>query len=178
ARVLEQRYGFKTRVLIDARRADILQALNDLRSQLTENDNLLVFYAGHGHLDEKINRTYWIPVDGHLDNNVEWISTVAITDSVGAMSAKHVLLVIDSCFSGALTRSALARLESGMSPEARQHWLEVMASKRSRTVLSSGEVKPVLDAGGGRHPVFAKAWLDILEEDRYVMEGQRIYNEV
>ena len=175
ARVLEQRYGFKTRLLIDARRADVLQALNDLRAQLTENDNLLVFYAGHGHLDEKINRTYWIPVDGQLDNNVEWISTVAITDSVGAMSAKHVLLVIDSCFSGALTRSAL---ESGMSPEARQHWLEVMASKRSRTVLSSGEVKPVLDAGGGRHSVFAKAWLDILQENRDVIEGQRIYNEV
>jgi len=73
-----------------------------------------------------------------------------------------VLLVVDSCYSGALTRSALAQLEAGMSDEARAHWLEVVAAKRSRTVLSSGDVKPVLDMGGGQHTVFARSWLDVV----------------
>ncbi|MGH7264835.1 MAG: caspase family protein [Candidatus Rokuibacteriota bacterium] len=178
AELLRTKYGFKTKVLINARRVEILQALNELRNQLTDKDNLLIYYAGHGYLDEKINRAYWIPIDGELDSNVEWISTVAITDLVGAISAKHVLLVVDSCYSGALTRSALARLEAGTSDEAREHWLQVVASKRSRTVLSSGDVKPVLDMGGGEHSVFARAWLDVLRTNQGVLEGQRIYREI
>jgi uncharacterized caspase-like protein len=178
ADLLKGKYGFKTRVLVNAGRYAILQALNELRAQLTEKDNLLIYYAGHGYLDEKINRAYWIPVDGQLDSNVDWISTVQITDLVSAMSAKQILLVVDSCYSGALTRSALARIEAGMSEEARQHWLGVMAAKRSRTVLSSGDVKPVLDVGGGPHSVFARAWLDVLKENDDVLEGQRLYREI
>jgi hypothetical protein len=178
AEILEKRYGFKTRVLLNAGRYDILQALNDLRNKMTEKDNLLIYYAGHGYLDEKINRAYWIPVDADLDSNTEWISTVAITDMVNAISAKHVLLVVDSCYSGALTRSALTRLEAGLSDEAREHWLETMVSKRSRTVLSSGDLKPVLDSGGGEHSVFARAWLDVLSKNDDVLEGERLYREI
>jgi predicted nucleic acid-binding Zn-ribbon protein len=178
ATLLERRYGFKTRTLLNAKRFDILQAMNELRNQLTEKDWLVIYYAGHGYLDEKINRAYWVPVDGALDSNTEWISTVAITDLIGAMSANHVLLVVDSCYSGALTRSALARLEAGSSAEARQHWLEVVATKRSRTVLSSGDLKPVLDSGGGQHSVFARAWLDVLGKNDDVLEGQRLYREI
>jgi hypothetical protein len=178
AELLRQRYGFKTRLLINATRYDVLQALNELRNELTEEDNLLIYYAGHGYLDEKINRAYWIPVDGALDSNADWITTVAITDLVGAISAKHVLIVADSCYAGALTRSALARLEAGMTDEARRHWLQVVASKRSRTVLTSGDVKPVLDIGGGAHSVFGRAWLDVLSRNDDVLEGQRLYREI
>ena len=47
-RLLRNKYGFKTTLLIDADRYDILSALNQLREQLTEEDNLLIYYAGHG----------------------------------------------------------------------------------------------------------------------------------
>jgi hypothetical protein len=53
-----------------------------------------------------------------------------------------------------------------------------MASKRSRTVLTSGGLAPVLDAGGGKHSVFAKALLDVLEANGEVLEAQRLYREV
>jgi hypothetical protein len=53
------------------------------------------------------------PVDGEVDSNANWISTFAITDFLSAISAKHVLVVADTCYAGALTRSALARLEAG-----------------------------------------------------------------
>jgi uncharacterized caspase-like protein len=136
------------------------------------------YYAGHGQLDDKIGRDYWIPIDGEIDSNANWISTIAITDIIGAISAKHVLVVADTCYAGALTRSSLARLEAGMSDEARYHWLKTMAEKRSRTVLTSGDLKPVLDSGGGKHSVFAKAFLDVLRENNDILEGQRIYQEV
>jgi uncharacterized caspase-like protein len=178
AAMLGRRYGFKTTVLLNATRFDILQALNELRKTLTENDNLLIYYAGHGHFEKKIERGYWVPVDGHTDSDVNWISTFAITDILSAMSARHVLVVADSCYSGALTRSALARLEAGMTAEAREHWFKTMVEKRSRTVLSSGGLQPVLDSGGGEHSVFAKAFLDVLTNNTEILEGQRLGLEV
>jgi uncharacterized caspase-like protein len=178
AEVLSKKYGFKTKVLLNATRFDILQALNDLRKTLTENDNLLVYYAGHGHFERQIQRGYWVPVDSETDSDVNWISTFAITDVLSAMSARHVLIVADSCYSGALTRSALAKLEAGMSNEARDHWLKSTAEKRSRTVLSSGGLEPVLDSGGGNHSVFAKAFLDVLASNTEILDGQHLGLEV
>ena len=178
AEILANKYGFKTRVLMNATRYDILQALNELRKELTEKDSLVVYYAGHGHYDEKIQRGYWVPVDGDTDSNVNWISTFAITDILSAMSAVHVLVVADSCYSGALTRSALARLEAGATEEAKRHWLKVLLEKRSRTVLSSGDLQPVLDSGGGNHSVFAKAFLDVLKDNDELLTGQRLYDQV
>ena len=176
--ILRRKYGFKTKVLLDATRFDIIQALNDLRKTLSEKDNLLIYYAGHGHWEKQIQRGYWIPVDGHKDSDVNWISTVALTDILSAMSARHVLVVADSCYSGALTRSALARLEAGMTTEAREHWLKTIAEKKSRTVLSSGGLQPVLDSGGGDHSVFAKAFLDVLTSNAEILEGQRLGLEI
>lgn len=178
AEVLSRQYGFKTKVLLNATRFDILQALNDFRKTLTDKDNLLVYYAGHGHFEKQIQRGYWVPVDSATDSDVNWISTFAITDALSAMSARHVLVVADSCYSGALTRSALARLEAGMSNEAREHWLESIAKQRSRTVLSSGGLQPVLDTGDGNHSVFAKAFLDVLASNTEILDGQHLGLEV
>ncbi len=176
--VLRTQYGFKTRLLIDATRYQILSALNHYREQLTEKDNLLIYYAGHGDLDKVNLRGYWLPVDAEPDNTANWISNVAITDILNAMSAKQILVIADSCYSGALTRSAIARLQAGQSNEARFNWLRLMAKKRSRTVLTSGELKPVLDAGGGDHSVFAKALLEVLQANKDILEGQKLYREV
>jgi uncharacterized caspase-like protein len=178
AEVLEKRYGFETKTLINATKFDILDELNELRKELTEKDNLLIYYAGHGHLEEKISRGYWVPVDGEIDSNAKWISTIDISDILNLMSVKHVILVSDSCYSGAFTRSALTRPKAGMSDEARLRWFKVMSGKRSRTVLTSGSLKPVLDGGGGGHSVFAKAFLSVLRENNEIFEGQHLYKEV
>jgi hypothetical protein len=178
AAVLSDRYGFRVTLLRDATRYDILSALNRLRGELDENDNLLVYYAGHGDLDQSNMRGYWLPVDAERDSNANWISNTAITDVLNTMSALHVLVISDSCYSGSLTRSALAQLDPGMSDEARSTWVRAMASKRSRTALTSGGLAPVLDQGGGAHSVFARALLEVLEQNQGVLEGQRLYREL
>ena len=176
--LLERRYGFAVTTLRDATRYQILSALGELRKTLTENDNLLVYYAGHGEYDDVNLRGHWLPVDAEADNTANWISTVEITDSVNRMSARHVLIIADSCYSGALTRSAQTELDPGLSETARQRWLAVIAKARSRTVLTSGGVKPVLDGGGGEHSVFANALIEALSDNREVLEGYRLYQRV
>lgn len=179
ADLLKSKYGFKqTIVLKDATRYDIITSLNKLRASLTDKDNLLVYYAGHGELD-RINMTgQWLPVDAEPDNTANWISNSSLTELVNAISAKRVMVVADSCYSGILARSALATLEVGRSEDARVTWLEKMLKKRSRTVLTSGGVAPVLDEGGGDHSVFARALIEALDSNVDVMEGQRLFRQV
>lgn len=178
ARVLESKYGFDVVLLIDGTRYQILSALNDMRAKLTEEDNLLIYYAGHGELDQKNMRGQWLPVDAEPGSSANWISNISITDVLNTMNARHVLVIADSCYSGALTRSALARLDAGMTQDAREAWLRAMASKRSRTALTSGGLEPVLDAGGGAHSIFARVVLEVLESNDQVLEGQRLFQEV
>jgi hypothetical protein len=176
--VLKTRYGFEVTTLLNATRYQILSELNRLRNVLTEKDNLLVYYAGHGELDRVNQRGFWLPVDAEPDSDANWISSVSITDILNAMSVKHAMVIADSCYSGAMTRSSIGRLDAGMSDDARNRWLQSIAAARSRTVLTSGGVKPVLDGGGGRHSVFAQILLQILTNNTEVIEAQRVFLEL
>jgi TPR repeat protein len=178
ADILARKYGFKVTLLTNATRYELLSALNKLRSELTDRDNLLIYYAGHGEIDRANLRGHWLPVDAEPNSDANWISNVSITDLLNAMSVKHALVIADSCYAGTLTRSSIGQLESGVSDDARVKWLKAIAQARVRTVLTSGGVQPVMDGGGGEHSVFAKSLLDVLRDNEDVLEAQRIYREV
>jgi predicted nucleic acid-binding Zn-ribbon protein len=176
--LLRERYGFKTKILLNANRHAIMSALNELNQQLTEQDNLLIYYAGHGEIDQKSKSAYWLPVDSEAGNTANWISSQSITEYLSIMPARHVMVVADSCYSGALTGSAVARLPDGMDDAKRQRWLKAMNSRKARTVLTSGGVKPVMDQGGGSHSVFANAFLKVLRGNKRVIEDYDIFRDV
>ncbi|MGB0747596.1 MAG: caspase family protein [Magnetospiraceae bacterium] len=172
AEVLETRYGFETTVLRNATRRDILKAMSDLRRTLTEDDSLLVYYAGHGILDEDAERGYWLPVDAEEDVKANWISTADVTDLLKATDAWHALVVADSCYSGTLIRGGLTPIRGSGS---RLALLKRLAQKRSRTVITSGGLEPVSDGGGGEHSVFARALIDALQDNNEVIEAQGLF---
>lgn len=176
--VLRDQYQFEVRTLINATRYDILAALNRYRKELTDKDNFLLFFAGHGEMVAQNKRGYWLPVDADPDSDVNWLPNYQITDILNIMSAKQVLVIADACYSGALTRSTMARLEAGRSDTAQADWYKTLSQKRSRRVLSSGELKPVLDSDGGNHSIFARALLHVLEKNNGVIEGVQLYQQV
>ncbi len=177
--LLRERYGFKTKLLINANRHEIMTALNEMNKRLTDKDNLLIYYAGHGEIDKATQNAYWLPTDAETGNTANWISSQSITEYLSIMPARHVMVVADSCYSGALTGSAIAKLPDGMDESKRDKWLKVMNSRKARTVLTSGGVKPVLDAGGGDHSIFANAFLKVLRGNKkQVMEDYDVFREV
>ncbi len=176
--VLKDKYGFQVTLLLDADRTQILSALNDYRKSLSKADNLLIYYAGHGELVVKSNQGYWLPVDAEPDNTVNWLPTYQVTEIMNLIAAKHVIVIADTCYSGSLTRSTLTRLDSGKTDEEYQNWLKQLAKNQSRIVLSSGELKPVLDSGDGTHSVFAKSLIEILRANDEILRGIDLHSEL
>lgn len=170
--VLKRSYGFKVTMLTDATRSDILLALESLREHLTAQDNLLIYYAGHGWLDEDADEGYWLPIDAQRENSVNWVSNSSVTSTLKAIIAKHVLVVADSCYSGKLAR--------GLHIVKRTpDYLVRISQKRVRTVLCSGGLEPVLDSGGkGGHSVFAAQFIDALEENKDVILGSELFSKI
>jgi ankyrin repeat protein/uncharacterized caspase-like protein len=174
AQLLDHMYGFTVTLLTNATRAEIISALDSLRMRLGERDNLLIYYAGHGVLDTGEGRGYWLPVNARQDSRVHWLSNTTITDALKAMPARHVLVVADSCYAGALMRGIEVVEQQRHSD--REAYVARLIEKRSRTVLTSGGLEPVLDSGGGQHSVFAKAFLTVLQENADILEGQQLFS--
>ncbi len=172
SKLLKEEYDFEVNLLTDATRYDILKSLGQFRRRLTENDNFLIYYAGHGILDKRAERGYWLPTDAEQSFKANWISTTEISDSLKALEPKHIMVVADSCYSGTLVRG------SGLTTnelDNKKSLIKRLLSKKSRTVLTSGGLEPVIDSGGDGHSVFAQAFLDVLNENENVLEGQRLF---
>ena len=164
---LHDDYGYEVETLLDASRSDILQSFSNLRGRLTKKDNLLIYYAGHGWLDIEADEGYWLPIDATQADEVYWISNATISSTVKAIQAKHVIVVADSCYSGKMTR--------GIAMNKRNpNYLERLARKRARVVLTSGGLEPVED-GSGQHSIFASAFLQALRENDGVLEGHQLF---
>jgi len=175
AGVLREQYGFTVTLLLNANRYEMLSALNAVRARLTEDDNLLVYYAGHGQLDRVNQRGHWLPVDAEPESPANWISNISVTDILNAMAVQQLLVVADSCYSGAMTRSAVTRLEPGLSDDGRAQAIQTMARKRSRLLLTSGGVEPVVDTTGGPHSPFAQSFLELLRRNQGVLPAQELF---
>ena len=139
--ILQSRYTFEAAnidTLYNRSREDIMQAILYRCNTLFENDNLLIFYAGHGTAEKDQFGDvdgYWIPVSAKLGVISTYISANDINVSLKRSKAKHILLVADACFSGAFTRS----LPGANIAIQKQYKV------RSRKVMTSGNMELVSD---------------------------------
>ena len=176
AEVLTTKYGFKVELLLNATRYQIMTALNGLRERLTEEDNLLVYYAGHGRMDGE--QAYWQPIDAEEGNPANWIPSEVVTEHLDLVPAKHLFLVADSVYSGLRTRSAIAQLPVGMTDEQRFFHIKLLLDKRSRLVLTSGDEQPQPAAAPEGHSRFSTAFLEVLEGNDGILEASRVYQQL
>ncbi len=172
SKLLEKNYGFKVQRLINPNRSEIIYSLSKLRRTMTRNDNLLIYYAGHGWLDKQAQEGYWLPVDASQENEANWVSNSTITANIRALTAKHIMVIADSCYSGKLTRGIHIKHKT---PD----YLTRMSGKTTRVVLASGGLEPVEDSGGrDNHSVFAAALLSTLKSNKSVIDGTELFSKI
>lgn len=159
--ILRTGYGFDVVELVDrqATRGNILRALEQLM-HLTDNDALLIYFAGHGFYDGQMDEGYWIPYGAQRSRmeqpaKEDWLWNSSINRVLGAVPARHILLVADTCYGGSLFRG-------DEEPVKSVHWYQRAMAVPSRYLITSGNLEPVLDSGI-RHSVFAQEILNFLQ---------------
>ena len=171
--ILSARYGFKVDALTNATRAQMLLKLSTLATTLKANDNLVIYYAGHGQIDAS-GKGYWVPIDGKQNDSSSWVGNDVITDFLGAALAKHVMVIADSCYSGTLSGAATRPIPA----TAKDEDILFISRVKSRTVLASGGLAPVLDSGGNGHSIFASAFIRALNTGDGLMDGYRLFEDI
>ena len=85
-------------------REEIMNSMYELLGKLDSEDNLLIYYAGHGEYVTDTNRGVWLPVDATPSSPANWITNVEINDYLKQIRAKEIIVIADSCYSGSLTQ--------------------------------------------------------------------------
>jgi hypothetical protein len=156
----------------EATRAQILDDLYRLAKNLSPNDSLFIYYAGHGLEDPTLNQGFWIPVDAQMGKIYTYISNADIRTILAGIPANHVWLVSDSCFSGSLLA------ERSLTGEIDERYYREKYKQKSRQVMTSGGKEPVADQSGSRdclnHSVFACYFLKYLQNNnqRYLTPSE------
>jgi peptidoglycan/xylan/chitin deacetylase (PgdA/CDA1 family)/tetratricopeptide (TPR) repeat protein len=167
--LLIQTYGFKPENIFlllnaDATRQSILSLLGDKLGNgdmVKREDRVLVFFAGHGatrKLPSGRDLGYIIPVDAGLGSyEGQAISMTNFQDISEAIPAKHVLFIMDSCYSGlALTRGGPAAFS--------QNYLQEISKREARQMFTAGGAdQEVADTGPNGHSVFTWTLLQALD---------------
>lgn len=173
ATLLRDRYGYQTEAtapdgtkiplfLRNASRIEIETALYQVGQIAGAKDTVLIFYAGHGIYEQATQGAFWLPVDAKAGLPFSYLPAAAITDAILRIEAGSVLVISDSCYSGALLRGEDA--PQTVQENDRLRALQRLAAKRSRIVIASGGNEPVADGGGDGHSVFARALLTGLDQ--------------
>jgi hypothetical protein len=172
AALYREQFGYEVRQLFNADKATIVGELNRLVLESAPGDSVTVFYAGHGHVVEKTGRGYWIPGKASPDDPRQWLSNQDIGKFLGRIPANQLLLVSDSCYSGALTTEAkIGKGDVAADPSA-------LLERRSVTVLSSGGEEPVADTGKDGHSIFAWHYLSNLKDVAAWSKGVDLHERV
>lgn len=173
ADLLSSKYTFqymKTLYNKDATRDNILKEFELLLQNVKENDNVLIYYSGHGEYIQNMDKGFWVPVDASAKSISKYISNEDIRSFLTGIRSKHTLLVTDACFSGDIFRGKTMTIPYENSTK----YYSKMYSLSSRKALTSGGVEPVLDKGKENHSVFAYYFLQALKNntEKYFDAGQ------
>ncbi len=166
--VLEREYGFETQLVTDVTQAALKRVVDEYaRKTFAPNDQLLVFYAGHGYWDEVRDRSYLVLKDAPRQAEFGAASPgyephEAFLEALpSTRNCKHMLVMWDACFAGAYFESQMdARIPRGGPPDVMSDVpTETLLRRKlpytTRKLITSGGKEYVFDGGAGGHSPFA-----------------------
>ena len=162
--------GFRSERIVrlldrEATKARIETVLGDeLRQKVGQDDRVLVFFAGHGKTDRLRggdDEGYLVPADGDPGRLYGTaISITSLRQISNRLPAKHILYVVDACYSG------YAIYNRSISEDL----LEEMVRKPAIQILTAGRQGDQAQERGG-HGVFTEVLLRGLQGDAFGGKG-------
>jgi WD40 repeat protein len=156
--MLTSRYGFLPENTIgiyneEASSKNILDQLLKIQEMMRVNDNLLIYFSGHGFYNSKIDEGYWVPYGAQKNEETDYLPNSTLVKYIKSIDCKHIFLVVDACFSGSLFS------------DGHKGYVEKVGQFKSRWCLSSGRLELVSDGKTGENSPFAFYFIKFLKEN-------------
>ncbi|PCH94661.1 MAG: hypothetical protein COB85_05420 [Bacteroidetes bacterium] len=177
-KLLKSKYKFDHFITLydfHATRTAIIKQMEWLIDNVKPEDNVFIYYSGHGEFKQNLNKGYWVPHDALTKSTSEYISNNDIQTYLGGIRSKHTLLVSDACFSGDIFRGTTISVPF----EDSEKYYKKIHKMPSRKAMTSGGIEPVMDGGRDGHSVFAYYFLKSLRnnEAKY-FDATQLYSDL
>ena len=152
--ILDTRYGIAIDAALpplfngDATKKNIIYSFRKLAEKAAPQDNVLIYFSGHGEYDKVLKQGYWVPVEAQKGGIDTYLPNSEVRTFLEAVNSHHTFMVVDSCFSGALF------LDKSVDKNVVR-----LESHPSRWGLTSGRNEIVSDGEAGRNSPFAESLL-------------------
>ena len=169
AKELGEIYGFETDVILNPTTEEVWAKLREyaMKSYM-DNDQLLIFFAGHGQFDEIFGEGYIVCKDSKLSDQSKntYISHVRLRNIINNISCKHTFLVIDACFGGTfdplIARADVRGNDALYGEISKGEFIKRKLQFKTRKYLTSGGKIYVPDGRPGHHSPFTRKMLEAL----------------
>ena len=134
----------------NANKRELETKISELKSKIRSSDTVVIFFAGHGHTEEKngIKLGYFVMLPDQSNSDRHLVSSGDIfrySDQLD--SARHQLFIFDFCYSGLLGRLP-TRGATPVDAVDENNLSSALSSRRARQYLSAGgDEQQVLDTG-------------------------------
>lgn len=164
----------------EATKENILQVLQGELSEAGKEDAVFVYMACHGlsFSTEKGALGDLIPYDGSFSEKERYknISMQIFKDDIAkGLKAKHMLVVVDACYGGVLTRGVGIKKEDveGLKKDT---YLKDVKDKEAKIVITAGaDNEEVLDKGPNDHSVFTGRLIELVDSSRHFIGAKELF---
>lgn len=165
AQELREKYGFEVELIENPNVEDVFEKIRDYNQRkFKPQDQLMVFFAGHGAFDETFGEGYVVAKNSLMNDKgkTSYISHNRLRGIVNNIPCEHILIAMDVCFGGTLDPE-IAKARSAESYEDTPSAMVARKlSQKTRKYLTSGGKQYVSDGIPGKHSPFASKFIESL----------------
>jgi len=148
----------KVKLLLDikATNYNIKKEFNSIVLSAGSNDRILIYFAGHGEtmpLPDGGEMGYLIPWEGESNNLYMTSIPMSELKQLSLMSkAKHILYLVDACYSGLATTNYRS-----LNNEKQSNYISKITNNKSRQIITAGgKDEQVIEKSDWGHSAFTK----------------------
>ena len=164
---LQDSYGFQVQIVENPTQSELLSTLRGYAERkYGEDDQLLIFIAGHGEFDDVLGDGYVVTKDSKLKDEIKtsYVSHSNLRTQINSIPCRHTFLMVDACFGGTFDPliAANQRGRDEYAEASRTEFIKRKMKFKTRKFMTSGGKEYVPDGRPGQHSPFARKFLEAL----------------
>ena len=168
AEELKNNYGFEVEVVKNETKAEIYSKLRAYqRKSYGENDQLFIYFAGHGIYDNVSGEGYIVAKDSKKADSLKlsYLPYSDLREQINNIKqCKHIFLLLDVCFGGSFVQmpAKSTRGDDIYSAASKEEVIKRALQSRSRKYITSGSMEYVADGTPRKNSPFTTLILNKL----------------